>query len=73
LDTIESKHRNDCKRCLCSAVGIDGGNRIIGDLSNIEYRSMYCAIIEKKKIWLPQYAIDEHFYAHLKSENIIVL
>lgn len=65
LDTIESKYRNDFKHCLCNAVGIGGGisagNRVIGDLSNIEYRSMYCAIIEKKKIWLPQAAIDEHF------------
>jgi hypothetical protein len=50
---------------LCNAVGIDGGisagNRIIGNLSDIEYRSTYCAIIEKKKIWLSQLAIDEHF------------
>jgi hypothetical protein len=50
---------------LCNAVGIDGGisagNRIIGDLSDIEYKSMYCAIIDKKKIWLPQAAIDEYF------------
>lgn len=65
LDTIESKNRYDCKYCSCKAVGIDGGiaagNRIIGDLTNIEYRSMYCAIINKKKIWLPQPAIDEHF------------
>jgi hypothetical protein len=65
LETIESKHRNDFKNCLCNAVGIDGGisagNRIIGNLSDIEYRSTYCAIIEKKKIWLSQLAIDEHF------------
>ena len=74
LETIESKHRNDFKHCACNAVGIDGGifagNRIIGDLSNIEYRSMYCAIIEKKKICLPQAAIDEHFYDHLKYEKV---
>jgi len=65
LDTIESKHRNDFKYCSCKAVGIDGGissgNRIIGNLTDIEYRSMYCTIIDKKKIWLPQSAIDEHF------------
>ena len=64
-DTIESKHRNDFKYCSCNAVGIDGGisagNRILGNLSDIENRSMYCAIIDKKKIWLPQEAIDEHF------------
>ena len=65
LETIESKHRNDFKNCLCNAVGIDGGisagNRIIGNISDIEYRSTYCAIVNKKKIWLPQLAIDEHF------------
>ena len=65
LETIESKHRNDFKYCSCKAVGIDGGissgNRIIGNLTDIEYRSMYCTIIDKKKIWLPQSAIDEHF------------
>ena len=22
---------------------------------------MYCTIIQKKKIWLPQFAIEEHF------------
>ena len=66
LDTIESKQKHDFKYCSCKAVGIDGGvsagNRIIGNLSDIEYRSMYCAIIDKKKIWLPQAAIDEHFH-----------
>ena len=65
LETIESKHKHDFKYCSCKAVGIDGGisagNRIIGNLSDIEYRSLYCAIIDKKKIWLPQSAIDEHF------------
>ena len=65
LDTIESKCRYDYKHCLCNAVGIDGGisagNRVIGNLSDIEYRSTYCAIVNKKKIWLPQLAIDEHF------------
>ncbi len=70
LETIESKHRNDFKYCSCKAVGIDAvgidggissGNRIIGNLTDIEYRSMYCTIIDKKKIWLPQSAIDEHF------------
>ena len=65
LETIESKHKNDFKYCSCKAVGIDGGisagNRILGNLSDIEYRSAYCAIIDQKKIWLPQSAIDEHF------------
>ena len=65
LETIESKHRHDFKYCSCRAVGIDGGisagNRILGNLSDIEDRSMYCAIVGKKKIWLPQFAIEENF------------
>ena len=58
LETIESKHGHDFKYCSCRAVGIDGGisagNRILGNLSDIEDRSMYCAIIQNKKIWLPE-------------------
>ena len=57
LETIESNHCHDFKYCSCGAVGIDGGisdgNRILGNLSDIENRSMYCAIVQKKKIWLP--------------------
>ena len=69
LETIESKDIHDLKECSCGAVGIDGGisagNRILGDLSDMEDRRMYCAIVEKKKIWLPQSAIEEYF-AQLK-------
>ena len=58
LETIESKDIHDFKYCSCRAVGIDGGisdgNRILGNLSDIESRSMYCAIIRNKKIWLPE-------------------
>ena len=65
LETIESKHRHDFKYCSCRTVGIDGGisagNRILGNLSDIEDRSMYCAIVGNKKIWLPQFAIEENF------------
>ena len=65
LDTIESKHRHDFKYCSCKSVGIDGGisagNRILGHLEDIEDRSMYCAIVKKKKIYLPPSAIAEHF------------
>ena len=65
LEIIESKHSGDFKYCSCKAVGIDGGissgNRILGNLSDIEYRSMYCALVKKRKIWLPQFAIEEHF------------
>ena len=57
LETIESKHTHDLKYCSCMAVGLDGGiedgNRILGNLSDIEDRSMYCAIVQGKKIWLP--------------------
>jgi hypothetical protein len=55
-ETIESKHRHDFKYCSCGAVAIDGGicagNRILGDPSDIEDRSVYCAVIEKKKIFI---------------------
>jgi len=51
--------------CSCKTVGIDGGisagNRILGDLSDMEDRSIYCAVVEKKKIWLPPNVIEEHF------------
>jgi hypothetical protein len=58
LETIESKHDHDFKMCSCGAVGIDGGisdgNRILGNPLDINYRSLYCAIVQKKKIWLVQ-------------------
>lgn len=62
LETIESNHIHDFKYCSCGAVGIDGGisagNRIIGNVSDIENRSMYCAIVGKKTIWLPEFVIE---------------
>jgi hypothetical protein len=65
LDTIESKHAHDFNSCSCGAVGIDGGisagNRILGNLFDMEDRSMYCAIVQKKKIWLPPSVIEAHF------------
>ena len=73
-DTIESKHVHDFKYCSCKAVGIDGGisagNRILGYLSDIEDRSMYRAIIEKKKVWLPQTVIEERFL-RIQNQNIL--
>jgi hypothetical protein len=61
LETIESKHRHDFRYCSCGAVGIDGGisagNRILGDLSNIDNKSRYMAMVQNKKIWLPQFAM----------------
>jgi hypothetical protein len=62
LETIESKYIHDFKYCSCGAVGIDGGispgNRIIGQLEDMEDRSVYCAIVDKKKIWLPSQYIQ---------------
>ena len=56
LETIESNHDHDFKFCRCGAVGIDGGisdgNRILGNPQDINNRSLYCAIVQKKKIWL---------------------
>jgi hypothetical protein len=47
------------KYCSCKAVGLDGGiedgNRILGNILDIENKSMYCANVQKKKIWLPQF------------------
>lgn len=73
-ETIESKHVHDFKYCSCQAVGIDGGisagNRILGYLSDMEDRSMYRAVIEKKKVWLPQTVIEERFL-NIQNQNIL--
>jgi hypothetical protein len=65
METIESKSHSDFKMCSCNSVGIDGGisagNRILGDLTSMETRSMYCAYVNKKKFWLPQEVIEENF------------
>ena len=64
-DTIESKDEHDFKWCSCGSIGIDGGikdgNRILGNMSYIETRSMYSHILNKKWIWLPQSVIEEKF------------
>ena len=71
LEIVESKHLHDFKYCSCRAVGIDGGvsagNRILGNLSDMEDRSMYCAVVQKKKIWLPQSVIEELFQTKFKT------
>jgi hypothetical protein len=73
-ETIESKHVHDFKYCSCQAVGIDGGisagNRILGYLSDMEDRSMYRAVIQKKKVWLPQTVIEERFL-QIQNQNIL--
>jgi hypothetical protein len=72
-DTIESKSHHDFKYCSCGKVGIDGGigdgNRILGNLSDMEERSMYCTIVGKTKIWLPQIVIEERF-EQLKNPKV---
>ena len=50
-DTLESK--TGFKMCSCSSVGIDS-DRTLGSLENIEQRSIYCAHVNGKKLWLPQ-------------------
>jgi len=73
-ETIESKHVHDFKYCSCKAVGIDGGisagNRILGNLSDMEDRSMYRATIEKKNVWCPQAVIEERFL-RIQNQNIL--
>ena len=59
LEVIESKEYHDYKSCSCMAVAIDGGikegNRILGNVSDIEDLRMYSAIIQKKRVWLPEF------------------
>ena len=66
-DTIESKSEHDFKYCSCGMVGIDGGisdgNRILGNVKDMENRSMYYYQVDNKskKLWLPQDIIENHF------------
>lgn len=66
-DTIDSKHAHDFKMCKCGTIGIDGGidagNRIIGNIVDMETRCIYCAFVNKKRIWLPQEVVEERFAA----------
>ena len=74
LETIESKYTFDFKYCSCGATAIDGGisdgNRILGNLCDIEDRSMYCATVGNKKIWLPQFVVEEHL-KNTRGSNIV--
>jgi hypothetical protein len=60
-ETVESRHSHDYKQCSCGSVGVDGGiddgNRILGDAADIENRSVYVAVVGKKKIVLPATAL----------------
>ena len=51
-NTIESNHDHDFKICACGLIGIDG-NRILGDPSTIENRSVNSAFVNGKRLWLP--------------------
>ena len=64
-DTLESKFNHDFKMCSCGSAGIDD-TRILGSLENIEQRSVYCAYVNGKKLWLPQEVIET---AHLNQLN----
>jgi hypothetical protein len=70
--TIESTDHYDYKMCGCGGTGVDGGitdgNRILGNLAFIETRAIYRAIINRKKVYLPQEIIEERFNA-LSSKN----
>ena len=48
--------------CSCGAIGIDE-DRILGDLEDMEDRSMYVATVRGKRVWLPESIL----YAQFKS------
>jgi hypothetical protein len=60
-----SRTRHDYKTCVCGKAGVDGGialgNRYIGNLENIEVRSRFFAMVDGKKVWLSQEAINQFF------------
>lgn len=59
-DTIESTHVHNFKMCSCGSVGIND-ERVLGDKENMEPRSMYCAFVNGKTLWLPQFVIEAHW------------
>jgi hypothetical protein len=60
-DTVESVSVHDFKMCSCGSVGVDGGtlagNTVLGKPENMESRSVYCATVGGKKVYLPQDAL----------------
>ena len=46
--------------CSCSAIGIDDG-RILGNLEDMEDRSMYVATVRGRRVWAPQWVIETGF------------
>jgi hypothetical protein len=70
-DTIISNDIHDYKLCSCGAIGIDGGissgNSLIGSLLDMEDRSIYCAIVNGKRLWLPLDVINNNFVNKLEK------
>jgi len=66
-ETVESKSIHDMKWCSCQSVGVDGGiadgNRILGNINDMETRCMYYyqPANKAKKIWLIQDVIENNF------------
>jgi hypothetical protein len=63
--TIESSDKNvhDYKLCTCGSIGIDN-DRVIGSITNMENRSVYCAKVADKTLWLPENAIKLLYHNH---------
>ena len=64
-ETIESSDKNahDYKVCACGSVGIDN-DRVIGNITNMEDRSVYCAKVSGKTLWRPENAIKLLYHNH---------
>ena len=56
--TIESIGSLVC--CSCGAIGIDE-DRILGNLEDMEDRSMYVATVRGRRVWAPQWVIEKGF------------
>ena len=56
--TIEST--KSLMYCSCGAIGIDE-DRILGNLEDMEDRSMYVATIRGRRVWAPQWVIEKNF------------
>ena len=76
--TIVSTRVHDYKLCSCGSVGVDGGpyegNHIIihkGTLCDVESRSVYSAIIKNKKIWLPDFIVQQQFLTYTASATTV--
>ena len=74
-ETVISKERHDFVMCSCNSVGVDGGitegNRILGDLINMETRSLYVSKVGTKTLWLPQSILEYNFSSMIKKLTTI--